>query len=112
MSTNRRVLDGVMGTVLVLAVVFMNYCDHTAPDRRVFTCDVPVCWPEPYSTVVGYLVSAAGFSLLVAGLVGDRLRSRYGVIYLVVAFALASLLVAGMKVYWELVPPTGDWLDD
>jgi hypothetical protein len=56
-------------------------------------------------------VSAASFYLIGEGVLGDRLRSRRWVAYLIVAaLAFASVLVSGMHLYWSLVP-RGDWLD-
>lgn len=108
MSGNCRVVCGITGAAWLLAVVLVNYCSNAQPFCGM--CPFGTC-PEPYSTVFGYLVSAASFYLIGEGVVGDRLRSRRLVVYLIIAaLAVASVLVSGMHLYWALVP-RGDWLD-
>ena len=97
------------GSLLLLEVVFVNYTSH-AP-LRGWCILVFQAWPEPFGSFAGYLVSAFAFYLLGAGAVGGGFRSRHWRAYLVAALTLASLLVAGMMLYWAWSPPH-DWLDD
>jgi ABC-type uncharacterized transport system permease subunit len=106
MTVARRVLCGIVGAVLVLYVVVVFQSTHTIGRGYVCTCAAPGMYiPEPYLTVASYLVSVAGLYLLSAAAVGDRIRSRYWFLYLIIAHILAAALVGGLMIWWEFFTP-------
>ena len=105
MTSNLRVLYVITGSLLVLAVVYMSYITHVPISGWHL-----VVWPEPFGTFAGYLFSALGFYLLSDAAVGARLSTRHWWIHIVAAFIQASVLVAGMTLYWMWFP--GDSIED
>jgi len=114
MTVARRVLCGISGAVLVLYVVAVFQTTHMPQRDGLYICCV--VWsrfPEPWDTIVCYIVSVAGFYLLSAAAFGDRLRSRSWFLFLLLAHILAAALVGGLHLYLELFPPDPDaWIED
>ncbi len=111
MTVERRALCGIVGAAMLLYVVVIFLTNH-APQRGFFCicCGWWYVFPEPFATIAGYLVSAVGFYLLCVAAFGDRLRSRYWFLYLLLAHILSAALVGGLHLHCVLFPP--DWIED